>query len=64
MVGACWASLLGVLAALLAIPTAAAIQIVLRDWWRTVIQRRKLDRHRVSGDRGGRSPQSIRHFGP
>jgi predicted PurR-regulated permease PerM len=28
------ASLLGVLGALLAIPTAAAIQIVLRDWWR------------------------------
>jgi len=27
------ASLLGVLGALLAIPTAAAIQIVLRDWW-------------------------------
>jgi predicted PurR-regulated permease PerM len=28
------ASLLGILGALLAIPTAAAIQIVLRDWWR------------------------------
>ena len=27
------ASLLGILGALLAIPTAAAIQIVLRDWW-------------------------------
>jgi predicted PurR-regulated permease PerM len=27
------ASLLGVLGALLAIPTAAAIQIILRDWW-------------------------------
>jgi predicted PurR-regulated permease PerM len=27
------ASLLGVLGALLAIPIAAAIQIVLRDWW-------------------------------
>jgi predicted PurR-regulated permease PerM len=26
-------SLLGILGALLAIPTAAAIQIVLRDWW-------------------------------
>jgi predicted PurR-regulated permease PerM len=25
--------LLGILGALLAIPTAAAIQIVLRDWW-------------------------------
>ena len=29
------ASLLGVLGALLAIPTAAAIQILLRDWWAT-----------------------------
>jgi predicted PurR-regulated permease PerM len=29
------ASLLGVLGALLAIPTAAAIQILLRDWWTT-----------------------------
>jgi predicted PurR-regulated permease PerM len=28
------ASLLGVLGALLAIPTAAAIQIVVRDWWK------------------------------
>ena len=28
------ASLLGILGALLAIPTAAAIQIVLRKWWR------------------------------
>jgi predicted PurR-regulated permease PerM len=28
------ASLLGILGALLAIPTAAAIQIVLRDWWK------------------------------
>jgi predicted PurR-regulated permease PerM len=28
------ASLLGILGALLAIPTAAAIQIILRDWWR------------------------------
>ena len=27
------ASLLGILGALLAIPTAAAIQIILRDWW-------------------------------
>jgi predicted PurR-regulated permease PerM len=27
------ASLLGILGALLAIPTAAAIQILLRDWW-------------------------------
>jgi predicted PurR-regulated permease PerM len=27
------ASLLGVLGALLAIPIAAAIQIILRDWW-------------------------------
>ena len=27
------AALLGILGALLAIPTAAAIQIVLRDWW-------------------------------
>ena len=27
------ASLLGILGALLAIPIAAAIQIVLRDWW-------------------------------
>jgi predicted PurR-regulated permease PerM len=27
------ASLLGILGALLSIPTAAAIQIVLRDWW-------------------------------
>jgi predicted PurR-regulated permease PerM len=27
------AALLGVLGALLAIPTAAAIQIVLHDWW-------------------------------
>ena len=27
------ASLLGILGALLAIPTAAAIHIVLRDWW-------------------------------
>ena len=27
------ASLLGVLGALIAIPMAAAIQIVLRDWW-------------------------------
>ncbi len=27
------ASLLGMLGALIAIPTAAAIQIVLRDWW-------------------------------
>ena len=27
------ASLLGILGALLAIPTAAAIQIVLREWW-------------------------------
>ena len=27
------ASLLKILGALLAIPTAAAIQIVLRDWW-------------------------------
>ena len=27
------ASLLGILGALLAIPTAAAVQIVLRDWW-------------------------------
>jgi predicted PurR-regulated permease PerM len=26
-------SLLGILGALLAIPTAAAIQILLRDWW-------------------------------
>ncbi len=29
------ASLLGILGALIAIPTAAAIQIVLGDWWRT-----------------------------
>jgi predicted PurR-regulated permease PerM len=29
----CGAALLGILGALLAIPTAAAIQIVLRDWW-------------------------------
>ena len=29
----CGATLLGLLGALLAIPTAAAIQIVLRDWW-------------------------------
>jgi predicted PurR-regulated permease PerM len=29
----CGASLLGILGALLAIPTAAAIQILLRDWW-------------------------------
>jgi predicted PurR-regulated permease PerM len=28
------ASLLGILGALLAIPTAAAIQIIIRDWWR------------------------------
>jgi predicted PurR-regulated permease PerM len=28
------AALLGILGALLAIPIAAAIQIVLRDWWR------------------------------
>ena len=27
------AELLGVLGALIAIPTAAAIQIILRDWW-------------------------------
>ncbi len=27
------ASLLGLLGALLAIPTAASIQIILRDWW-------------------------------
>jgi predicted PurR-regulated permease PerM len=27
------ASLLGVLGALLAIPVAAAVQIILRDWW-------------------------------
>jgi predicted PurR-regulated permease PerM len=27
------AALLGILGALLAIPTAAAIQILLRDWW-------------------------------
>jgi predicted PurR-regulated permease PerM len=27
------ASLLGILGALLAIPTAAAAQIILRDWW-------------------------------
>ena len=27
------AELLGILGALLAIPTAAAIQIILRDWW-------------------------------
>jgi predicted PurR-regulated permease PerM len=27
------ASLLGILGALLAIPIAAAVQIVLRDWW-------------------------------
>jgi predicted PurR-regulated permease PerM len=29
----CGAALLGILGALLAIPTAAAIQIILRDWW-------------------------------
>jgi predicted PurR-regulated permease PerM len=27
------AALLGILGALLAIPTAAAIQILLKDWW-------------------------------
>jgi predicted PurR-regulated permease PerM len=35
------ASLLGVLGALIAIPTAAAIQIVLGDWWRTRRERAK-----------------------
>jgi predicted PurR-regulated permease PerM len=29
------ASLLGILGALLAIPVAAAVQIILRDWWAT-----------------------------
>jgi predicted PurR-regulated permease PerM len=33
------AALLGILGALLAIPTAAAIQIVLRDWWNHRAQR-------------------------
>ena len=37
------ASLLGILGALLAIPTAAAIQIVLRDWW---AHRRRRDAER------------------
>ena len=42
------ASLLGILGALLAIPTAAAIQIVLRDWWahRTPDRRRRGQRRR------------------
>ena len=29
----CGAALFGILGVLLAIPTAAAIQIILRDWW-------------------------------
>ncbi len=39
------ASLLGLLGALLAIPTAAAIQIILRDWWSS--------RNPVTGGAGG-----------
>jgi predicted PurR-regulated permease PerM len=34
------ASLLGILGALLAIPTAAAVQIVLSDWWSERTKRR------------------------
>ena len=47
------ASLLGVLGALLAIPTAAAIQIILRDWWThrsPAHPRRKREAARVAKD--------------
>ena len=46
------ASLLGILGALLAIPTAAAIQIVLRDWW--------ANRQHPDSTRHSRQPKSAR----
>jgi predicted PurR-regulated permease PerM len=49
------ASLLGVLGALLAIPTAAAIQIVLRDWWSN--RRRPNSTPRSSPRRRPRRPE-------
>ncbi len=47
------ASLLGILGALLAIPTAAAIQIVLRDWW---ANRQHLDSAARSSMQGSPGP--------
>ncbi len=51
------AELLGILGVLLAIPTAAAIQIILREWWST----RGLEAARVSADEGRRAET---HAGP
>ena len=51
------AELLGLLGVLLAIPTAAAIQIILREWWSA----RGLEVTRVSADEGRRAEA---HAGP
>ena len=47
-------SQLGVLGALLAIPVAAAIQIVVKDWWRTAASRARRDGHRRGAPAAGR----------
>ena len=51
------AELLGILGVLLAIPTAAAIQIILREWWSA----RGLEAAQVSADEGRRAEA---HAGP
>jgi predicted PurR-regulated permease PerM len=50
------ASLLGILGALIAIPTAAAIQIILSDWWSTRRIARKRAIEATAGTGAGASP--------
>jgi predicted PurR-regulated permease PerM len=57
------AQLLGILGVLLAIPSAAAIQIILRDWWTARgSKRRKLKAPEAEADKGPTRRRARRPF--